>query len=253
MDLTSLGIDLSDVTIWAALLGGFISFISPCVLPLVPPYLCYMAGVSLDQLTGDEESPRSQAYISFVSLCFVLGFTTVFVALGTGASFIGQFLLMHQVIMSQIAGVVIIIMGLHFLGVFRFAFMYKEARADSSQVSSGPLGSYVMGLAFAFGWTPCIGPILAAILAVAGAEASASKGALLLGAYSIGIGVPFMLAALFAKPFLVFMNRFKKHLGSVEKVMGGLLVGTGVLFITGSMTLIANYLIEFFPALATIG
>ena len=110
-----------------------------------------------------------------------------------------------------------------------------------------------MGLAFAFGWTPCIGPILAAILAVAGAEASASKGALLLGAYSIGIGVPFMLAALFAKPFLAFMNRFKKHLGSVEKVMGGLLVGTGVLFITGSMTLIANYLIEFFPALATIG
>ena len=125
---------------------------------------------------------------------------------------------MHQVIMSQIAGVAIIIMGLHFLGVFRFAFMYKEARADSSQVSSGPLGSYVMGLAFAFGWTPCIGPILAAILAVAGAEASASKGELLLGAYSIGIGVPFMLAALFAKPFLVFMNRFKKHLGSVEKV-----------------------------------
>ena len=242
-----------DVTLWGALIGGIISFVSPCVLPLVPPYLCYMAGVSLDQLSGDEKPVRSQYYIFFVSFCFVLGFTTVFVALGTSASIIGQFLLKHQTIMAQVAGVAIIIMGLHFLGVFRFGFLYKEARADSSKASSGPLGSYVMGLAFAFGWTPCIGPILAAILAVAGAEASATKGALLLGVYSMGIGVPFMLAALFAKPFLAFMVRFRKYLGSVEKLMGGLLVGTGVLFITGSMTLIANYLIELFPGLATIG
>ncbi|MEM8794824.1 MAG: cytochrome c biogenesis protein CcdA [Pseudomonadota bacterium] len=242
-----------DITLAGALLAGIISFVSPCVLPLVPPYLCYMAGVSLDQLTGKTSSPRSQSYILFVAICFVLGFTTVFVALGTGASVIGQFLRAHQILLAQIAGVAIILMGLHFLGVFRIAFLYKEARLNTSKTSSGPIGAYVMGLAFAFGWTPCIGPVLGAILAVAGAEASAAQGALLLGVYSLGIGVPFILAALFAKAFLGFIARFRAYLGSVEKAMGGLLVGTGVLFITGSMTVIANYLIDLFPGLATIG
>lgn len=242
-----------EISLIGALLGGVISFISPCVLPLVPPYLCYMAGVSIDQLVGEEESERPQSYILFVSLCFVLGFTTVFVALGTSASLIGQVLLKHQTILAQIAGVVIIVMGLHFLGLFKLGFLYKEARPDASKVTSGPVGSYVMGLAFAFGWTPCIGPILATILALAGTEDSAAKGALLLGVYSMGIGIPFMLAAFFAKPFMAFMMKFRRHLGSVEKAMGGMLVATGILFVTGSITWIANYLIEFFPALATIG
>ncbi|MEP2944315.1 MAG: cytochrome c biogenesis protein CcdA [Hyphomicrobiales bacterium] len=242
-----------EISLIGALLGGVISFVSPCVLPLVPPYLCYMAGVSIDQLVGEEESERPQSYILFVSLCFVLGFTTVFVALGTSASLIGQVLLKHQTILAQIAGVVIIVMGLHFLGLFKLGFLYKEARPDASKVTSGPVGSYVMGLAFAFGWTPCIGPILATILALAGTEDSASKGALLLGVYSMGIGIPFMLAAFFAKPFMAFMMKFRRHLGSVEKAMGGMLVATGILFVTGSITWIANYLIEFFPALATIG
>lgn len=242
-----------EISLIGALLGGVISFISPCVLPLVPPYLCYMAGVSIDQLVGEEESERPQSYILFVSLCFVLGFTTVFVALGTSASLIGQVLLKHQTILAQVAGVVIIIMGLHFLGLFKLGFLYKEARPDASKVTSGPVGSYVMGLAFAFGWTPCIGPILATILALAGTEDSAAKGALLLGVYSMGIGIPFMLAAFFAKPFMAFMMKFRRHLGSVEKAMGGMLVATGILFVTGSITWIANYLIEFFPALATIG
>ncbi|MEO1065791.1 MAG: cytochrome c biogenesis protein CcdA [Pseudomonadota bacterium] len=242
-----------DITLFGALIGGIISFVSPCVLPLVPPYLCYMAGVSLDQLTGDKQSERSQAYILFVALFFVLGFTTVFVALGTGASVVGHFLRTHQTLLGQVAGVFIILMGLHFLGLLRFNFLYKEARADMGQTRSGPLGSYVMGLAFAFGWTPCIGPVLATILAVAGAEASAARGALLLGVYSLGIGVPFMLAAFFAKPFMAFMVRFRRHLGSVERTMGGLLVASGLLFVTGSITWFANVLIEAFPALATIG
>lgn len=245
-----------DISLWGlsgALFGGVISFVSPCVLPLVPPYLCYMAGVSLDQLTGDEKSERSQLYILFVAFFFVLGFTTVFVALGTSASLVGQFLLKHQTIMAQVAGGVIIIMGLHFLGLFKLSFLYKEARPDTHKVSSGPVGSYIMGLAFAFGWTPCIGPVLATILAIAGAEASAAKGALLLGVYSMGIGVPFLLAAFFAKPFLALMMRFRKHLGSVEKMMGGLLVASGLLFITGSITRISNFLIEVFPVLATVG
>lgn len=242
-----------DISLIGALLGGVISFISPCVLPLVPPYLCYMAGVSIDQLVGDEESERPQSYILFVSFCFVLGFTTVFVALGTSASLIGQLLLKHQTILGQIAGVFIIIMGLHFLGLFKLGFLYKEARPDSSAISSGPVGSYLMGLAFAFGWTPCIGPILATILALAGTEGSAGQGALLLGVYSMGIGIPFMLAAFFAKPFMSFMMKFRRHLGSVEKMMGGLLVVSGLLFVTGSMAWISYYLIDLFPVLATIG
>ena len=244
---------MDELTLASALIAGIISFVSPCVLPLVPPYLCYMAGVSLDQLSGEKESPRTSGYLLFVSFCFVLGFTTVFVALGTGASVIGHFLRAHQTLLAQIAGVAIIIMGLHFLGVFRLAFMYREARFNTQNTGPGPIGSYAMGLAFAFGWTPCIGPVLGAILSVAAVEASASKGALLLGVYSLGIGVPFMIAALFAKPFLNFVQRFRRHLGSVEKAMGGMLVATGVLFITGSMTIIANYLIELFPGLAYIG
>lgn len=242
-----------EISLVAALLGGIVSFISPCVLPLVPPYLCYMGGVSIDQLVGEKESDRSQAYILFVSFCFVLGFSTVFIALGTSASIIGQILLKHQTLLGQIAGVVIIVMGLHFLGLFKLRFLYKEVRADSSKVTSGPIGSYVMGLAFAFGWTPCIGPILATILALAGTEGSAGEGALLLGVYSLGIGIPFMLAAFFAKSFMGFMKRFRKHLGSVEKAMGGMLVASGLLFVTGSMTWISNFLIDLFPALATIG
>lgn len=242
-----------EISLIGALIGGIISFVSPCVLPLVPPYLCYMGGVSIDQLVGDEESERSQGYILFVALCFVLGFSTVFVALGTSASIIGQILLKHQTILAQIAGVVIIVMGLHFLGLFKLTFLYKEVRPDSSKVRSGPVGSYVMGLAFAFGWTPCIGPILATILALAGSEGSAAEGALLLGVYSLGIGVPFLVAAFFAKPFMGFMMRFRRHLGSVEKAMGGLLVASGLLFVTGSMAWISNFLIGLFPVLATIG
>ncbi len=242
-----------DLSIVTAFLGGLISFISPCVLPLVPPYLCYMAGISIDQLVGEEETKRSQGYILFSAFCFVLGFTTVFVALGTSASIIGQVLLQHQTLLGQIAGIIIIIMGLHFLGIFKLSFLYKEVRADSSKIKSGPTGAYIMGLAFAFGWTPCIGPVLATILAIAGTEESAAHGALLLAIYSLGIGIPFMFAAFFAKSFINFMKRFRRYFGSVEKVMGGLLIASGIMFITGSMTYIANFLIEVFPALAQIG
>lgn len=242
-----------ELTLWVAFTAGIISFISPCVLPLIPPYLCYIGGVTLDQLTAEDEEQPNQWWLIFVAFCFVLGFSTVFVALGTGASFIGQFLRSYQTVLAQVAGVVIIIMGLHFLGVFRLALLYKEARANVTQIKAGPGGAYVMGLAFAFGWTPCIGPVLAVILAMAGAENSASQGALLLAAYSLGIGLPFLAAALFAKPFMNWMKGFRRHLGHVEKTMGGLLVLSGVLFITGHMTLFATTLLEWFPALATIG
>lgn len=248
----------ADINFLTALAAGAISFLSPCVLPLVPPYLGYMAGVSIDTLSGNE-SDGENAHVAkaarhraiFHSLLFVLGFSTVFIALGASATTIGQWLRAYQDVLAQIAGVIIITMGLHFLGIFKINFLYREARFQSK--GSGKIGSYVMGVAFAFGWTPCIGPVLGAILALAGSSNSVIDGALLLAVYSAGLGIPFMLAALFVGTFLKFLSRFKKHLSAIEKIMGALLVLTGILFLTGGMEKVAFWLIETFPALATIG
>jgi cytochrome c-type biogenesis protein len=171
-----------DVTHGGAVLAGLVSFLSPCVLPLVPPYLCYMAGVSLDQLTAEGEERVARRTVMVSALAFVLGFSTIFVSLGAAASAIGQLVRTHLDVLSVAGGVIIIVMGLHFLGVFRIPLLYRQARIER-QHPAGPVGSYVMGLAFAFGWTPCIGPVLAAILAVAGTEATVTRGAGLLAAY----------------------------------------------------------------------
>ncbi|MEZ5810346.1 MAG: cytochrome c biogenesis protein CcdA [Rhizobiaceae bacterium] len=242
-----------DIGIGAALLAGLLSFVSPCVLPIVPPYLAYLAGISFSELSGDDIEPGTSRRIVLASLCFVLGFTTVFVAFGATASIVGQAVSRYFDTLSIIAGVIVIAMGLHFLGVFRIGLLYREARIDIGTRPAGYVGAYVMGLAFAFGWTPCVGPVLAAILFVAGAEDTALRGAMLLAVYSLGIGVPFLLAAAFASRFLGWANRLKKRMGAIEKAMGGLLVITGVLFITGSMSLIAQWLIDAFPAFQTIG
>ncbi|MFZ1814515.1 MAG: cytochrome c biogenesis protein CcdA [Rhizobiaceae bacterium] len=235
----------------AALGAGFVSFISPCVLPLVPPYLCYMAGVSLEQLSGDERDPSMARRALLPSILFVAGFSTVFILLGAGASSIGGMLRQHMDTLALVAGVAIMAMGLHFLGILRIPFLYREARFQAS--GAGLAGAYAMGLAFAFGWTPCIGPILGSILAVAGSQETASEGALLLATYSAGLGIPFILAAAFVAPFLSFLSRFRRHLGLVEKAMGALLVLTGLLFLTGGMQEMAFWLLETFPALGTIG
>jgi cytochrome c-type biogenesis protein len=243
-----------EVTYLGALLAGLISFLSPCVLPLVPPYLCFLAGTTLDQLTdNDAIDPHTSARVFVSAVMFVLGFTTVFVALGAAASWIGQVVLEYQRELSIAAGIVIIIMGLHFLGLFRIAFMNREARYHHNARPTGPLGAFAIGLAFAFGWTPCIGPVLGTILAVAASEDQVGYGASLLAVYSLGIGVPFMLAALAVGPFIRFMQKFKRYMGLVEKAMGGLLVITGILFLTGAFTNFAYWLIELFPQLATIG
>lgn len=243
-----------EVSIFVAFLGGVVSFLSPCVLPLVPPYMCFLAGSTLDDLTSDDpdtDGVNRQAIIA--SAFFVAGFSTVFVALGATASFVGQLLASNLTILAKIAGVLIIIMGLHFLGVFRIALLGREARHHGPSIVSGPAGAYVMGLAFALGWTPCIGPVLAAILAVAASEQSVLKGAGLLAVYSAGIGVPFLIAAFAIKPFMRFLQRFKRFLGRMEQIMGGLLVITGVLFITGDMSRVSYWLLETFPALGLIG
>ena len=242
-----------DVSFGAALLAGLLSFVSPCVLPIVPPYLAYLAGISFQELSGENVSATMRRRIVLASLFFVLGFTTVFVALGATASFIGQTIAQYFGVLSVIAGVLIIIMGLHFLGVFRISMLYREARVNVASKPAGFLGSYIMGLAFAFGWTPCVGPVLATILFVAGTEDTALRGAGLLAVYSLGIGLPFMLAAFFASRFLNWANRFKQHMRKIEIAMGGLLVVTGILFVTGSISRIAQWLLDTFPGFSTIG
>jgi cytochrome c-type biogenesis protein len=243
-----------DVPIYYALLAGAISFLSPCVLPLVPPYLCYMAGATVSDLTqasNEDGDANLRRKVVFHSLLFVLGFSVVFISLGASATAIGKLLLQWSDILAKIAGVIIIIMGLQFLGVFKFAFLQREARFQNS--GTGPIGTFVMGLCFAFGWTPCIGPILAPILGLAGARETVGEGAFLLAVYSAGLGIPFVLSALFIGPFMRFLDRFKKYLGRVEQIVGVLLVLTGVLFLTGGMQAFAFWLLATFPILGSIG
>ena len=243
-----------DVTYFGALIAGLLSFLSPCVLPLVPPYLCFLGGTTFDQLTGEDETP-SHVYKTVVmsSVAFVLGFTTVFVILGATATIAGQLVAENLPLLARIAGVIIIIAGLHFLGVIHIPILHREARYHADTRPAGLLGAYVIGLAFAFGWTPCIGPVLGAILAVAAGEDSIRQGVSLLLVYSLGLGIPFILAAVAIKPFMSVMQRFKGHLATIEKIMGALLVLTGILFLTNSMTLIAGWILQTFPGLATIG
>ncbi len=243
---------MPDVSFLAALFAGLISFLSPCVLPLVPPYLVYMAGASLERLADAEPEPRVRKETVIASLLFVAGFSTVFIALGASATLIGGLLRSYSDVLSTIAGIAIIVMGLHFLGLTRISFLLREKRLGMAK-PIGLWGAYVMGLAFAFGWTPCIGPILAAILAVAASEATVVKGASLLAVYSLGLGIPFVLAALLAEPFAAFLSRFKTHMQKVEMAMGGLLVLTGIMFLTGSITTMSFWLLEAFPALGRIG
>ncbi len=242
-----------DVTFTTALLAGLISFVSPCVLPIVPPYLAYLAGVSFSELSTSKASFSASNRIVSSAILFVLGFTTVFVILGASASFIGNTVTRYFDELAMVAGIVIIIMGLHFLGMLKIGLLYREARIQVDGKPAGIWSAYIMGLAFAFGWTPCVGPVLAAILFVAGTEDTVMKGAMLLATYSMGIGIPFILAALFARQFFGWASRFKRHLWKVEKVMGAMLVVTGVLFLTGAMPAIAFWFLETFPQIATYG
>ena len=242
-----------DVSIWAAFVAGLLSFISPCVLPIVPPYLCYLAGVSVDELKGDAATTATSRRVLLSSIAFVFGFAVVFVALGATASVVGQSIAQHFDTLSIIAGVLIIAMGLHFLGVFRIGLLYREARVQVESKPAGLVGAFIMGLAFAFGWTPCVGPVLAAILFVAGSSDTIWNGAGLLFVYALGLGIPFILAGAFAGRFLKWAGSFRKHMGKVEKVMGGFLVLTGILFITGQMSAIAYWLLDTFPVFSQVG
>jgi cytochrome c-type biogenesis protein len=243
---------IHDVSIPAALIAGLVSFLSPCVLPLVPPYLIYLTGATIEHVANDETASSSKRAVMLSALSFVLGFSTVFVALGASASLIGALIRAWSEQLSIAAGIVIIIMGLHFLGLTRIGLLMREGRMSIPK-PVGCWGAYVMGLAFAFGWTPCIGPILAAILSVAAAEATVTRGAGLLAVYSAGLGIPFLIAAFMVEQFSSLFARMKRHLANVERAMGVLMIITGIGFLTGSISTISIWLLETFPALQNIG
>jgi cytochrome c-type biogenesis protein len=248
------GIDLFDAALMpslaVSLLAGLLSFLSPCVLPIVPPYLAYMSGISMRDLTENRRGP-SRATVP--ALFFVMGLSTVFLFLGFTASSLGQLFLAYRETFAQIAGVVVVVMGLHFLGLFRLGFLMREARLDAGDQGGSAFGAYVLGLAFAFGWTPCIGPILGMIITLAASEDSVMRGTSLLAAYAIGLGLPFLLAAIFISRSMTLMNRIKPWLGVIEKAMGVLLVIVGIALITGAMASFSFWLLETFPILENLG
>ncbi len=241
-----------NVTLAAALLAGMLSFLSPCVLPLVPPYLIFLTGATVERFADKEAEPQVRRETILAALLFVAGFSTVFVALGASASAIGALLRAYSGQLAIIAGIGIIIMGLHFLGLTPIGLLMRQKRLEFTR-PVGLWGAYLIGLAFALGWTPCIGPILAAILAVAASEQTVAKGAGMLAVYSLGLGIPFVAAAFAVEPFAAFLARFRARLGLVEKAMGGLLVLTGIAFLTGAVTQVSFWLSETFPALGKIG
>ena len=242
---------IKDVSIPAALIAGLVSFLSPCVLPLVPPYIVYLTGATIENLESKTGAASKRAVMLSAAL-FVLGFSTVFVLLGASASLIGGLIRAWSAQLSILAGIVIILMGLHFLGLTRIGLLMREGRLPIPK-PVGLWGAYVMGLAFAFGWTPCIGPILAAILSIAAAQATVAKGAGLLAVYSAGLGIPFLIAAFMVERFSAVFARMKRHLLTVERAMGVLMILTGIGFLTGAMGNVSIWLLDAFPSLQNIG
>ncbi len=232
-----------EVSIFVSLIAGLTSFISPCVLPIVPGYLSFISGVSMEEMQGQRAARR----VLLAALAFVLGFSTVFVALGASATLVGSFLKHNAVLLARVAGVVIIVFGLHMTGLVKIPFLTYEKRFQARERPISPLGAYVVGLAFAFGWTPCIGPILAAILTLAAAQHTVAKGILLLSFYSLGLGLPFLLAAVALNGFFKFFKGFKRHLHTVEVVSGAVMIAAGLLILTGYLTVLSNWFSEWLP------
>ena len=248
------GLDLWDAgllpSMLIALLGGMLSFVSPCVLPIVPPYLAYMGGVTMDEMMSKAISRRRTV---LASLSFVFGLSTIFILLGLTASTFGRFFLSNQDWFIIGAGMIIIFFGMHFLGIIHIGFLNREARINGGDNGGSIFGAYILGLAFAFGWTPCLGPILATILALAADTANPAKGTILLATYAAGLGVPFVLVAFFFPYMSGLLTWMKSHMQRIEQAMGALLCIVGLMMITGQFTRLSWWILEYFPTLSTIG
>jgi len=236
------------VSLSFAFFAGFISFISPCVLPLIPGYVSFICGTTLNELDD-----KSKNFILKKSISFSLGFSLVFISLGATATFIGNFLLQNSKILSIGSGVVIIFFGIYLLEIIKINFLNKNFGNFNIKYSNNLLFPFIVGVGFGFGWTPCIGPILGSILAFASMEDSIYKGILLLSLYSLGLAIPFVLSSLLIKKFLIFSKNAKKYLMSIKKISGIVLIVTGILIVTGKLQILGFYLIEYFPILQKLG
>ena len=237
-----------DVTLLAAFAAGFLSFVSPCVLPLIPGYISFVSGVSLEEMRADTTPATSRLQVFLTSLAFVVGFSLVFIALGASATAVGKFLFARLPLFSKIAGAVLIVFGLHTMGVFRLGFLETEKRVHAQRKPAGPLGAVLVGIAFAFGWTPCIGPILGGILAIAGSKNSVGEGVTLLAVYSLGLGIPFLLTSLAINQFFGAAKRVRRYYHAIEVASGALLIVIGVLIISGELTIITRALQPYLPS-----
>jgi len=237
-----------QITLLAAFAAGFLSFVSPCVLPLIPGYISFVSGVSVEEMKGDVPPSTSRLQVFLTSLAFVIGFSIVFVLLGASATAIGKLMFAKLPLLSKVAGAILIVFGLHTMGVFRLAFLETEKRVHSQSKPAGPLGAMLVGVAFAFGWTPCIGPILGGILAIAGSKNSVTEGITLLAVYSLGLGIPFLLTSLAINQFFGAAKKIRRYYHAIELVSGGLLIAIGVLIMTGQLTIITRYLQPYLPS-----
>ncbi|BBU54809.1 MULTISPECIES: cytochrome c biogenesis CcdA family protein [Mameliella] len=238
-----------DISFAGAAFAGLLSFFTPCILPMVPFYLCYMAGISMSELRDDAGiTPGAQRRLILSSVFFAAGVTTIFVLLGMGATAVGQAFADYMDYLKWVAVAVLFLFGLHFLGVIRIGLLYREAKIESSAEPTTIFGAYAMGLAFGFGWTPCVGPALASILMIASGMGDIGRGGLLLLVYGIGMTAPFIIAALFSGPFLKWTARHRDKLQYVEKLMGGMLILFAILIATDTVNVIAQWMIETFPA-----
>ena len=236
-----------EVTLLAAFAAGFLSFVSPCVLPLIPGYISFISGLTLEEMQGKVEAKSSRAAVLLASTAFVLGFTVIFVAMGASASALGGWLSAHRGIIEKIAGTILIVLGLHMMGVFRIRLLESDKRIHTSAKPAGPIGAFVVGLAFAFAWTPCIGPILGGILTMAATRDSVGEGMQMLAVYSLGLGVPFLLTSVAIDHFFSAAARIRKHYRTIELISGGLLILVGLLIFFDQFTLIAKYLTPYLP------
>ena len=243
------GIEIIDAALLPAMLvalvAGVLSFLSPCVLPIVPPYLAYMGGISM----GDMRDGVDRHRVILPALFFVLGLSTIFLLLGFTASAFGSFVLENQLLLARLSGILIIVFGLHFLGVFRIPLLDRDVRMNAGDRGGSAFGAYLLGLAFAFGWTPCIGPQLGAILSLAAQEGSMERGTLLLGVYALGLGLPFLLAAVFIEHSMALMSRLKRHMKLIERLMGTLLIIVGLALVTGAFTDFSYWMLETYEVL----